>query len=70
MKKVDFRLLGLLAIGAIFSGLFGFLIAGANNIAFDGHHHVSIGSTKLADPIALLIIQKCIKILLYLLKRT
>ena len=49
MKKVDFHLLGLLAIGAVFSGLIGFLVAGANNIAFDGHHHVSIGSTKIAD---------------------
>ena len=49
MKKVDFRIIGLLAIGAVFSGLIGFLIAGANNIAFDDHHHASIVSTKLAN---------------------
>ncbi len=33
--------MGLSAIGAIFSGLIGFLIAGANNITFDGHDHSS-----------------------------
>jgi len=39
MRKIDFRLLGLCAIGFIFSGLIGFMIAGANNVTFDGHKH-------------------------------
>ena len=39
MRKINFRLLGLCAIGFIFSGLFGFMIAGANNVTFDGHKH-------------------------------
>ena len=39
MRKIDFRLLGLYAIGSIFSGLIGFMIAGANNVTFDGHKH-------------------------------
>ena len=39
MKQINFRLLGLCAIGFIFSGLIGFMIAGANNVTFDGHKH-------------------------------
>ena len=39
MRKIDFRLLGLFAIGFIFSGLIGFMIAGANNVTFDDHKH-------------------------------
>ena len=39
MRQIDFRLLGLCAIGFIFSGLIGFMIAGANNVTFDGHKH-------------------------------
>ena len=39
MRKIDFRLLGLCAIGFLFSGLIGFMIAGANNVTFDGHKH-------------------------------
>ena len=39
MRKIDFRLLGLFAISFIFSGLIGFMIAGANNVTFDGHKH-------------------------------
>ena len=37
MKKMNLRLMGLYTIVAIFSGLFGFLIAGANNVTFVGH---------------------------------
>ena len=39
MRKIDFRLLGLCTIGFIFSGLIGFMIAGANNVTFNGHKH-------------------------------
>ena len=49
MKKIDFRLLGLFTICCVFSGLIGFLIAGANNVAFDGHHHPTIELSKLAE---------------------
>ena len=39
MRKIDLRFLGLCAIGALFSGLLGFMIAAANNVTFDGHEH-------------------------------
>lgn len=39
MKKMNLRFMGLCGIGSIFSGLFGFLIAGANNVTFDAHDH-------------------------------
>ena len=39
MRKINLRFLSLCAIGSIFSGLFGFMIAGANNVTFDGHEH-------------------------------
>ena len=39
MRKIDLRFLGLCAIGALFSGLIGFMIAAGNNVTFDGHKH-------------------------------
>ena len=48
MKKMDFRFLRLFTIGAVFTGLIGFLIAGANNVTFAGHHHPNIELFKLA----------------------
>ena len=39
MRKIDLRFLGLCAIGALFSGLLGFMIAAENNVRFDGHEH-------------------------------
>ena len=39
MRKIDFRFLSLCAIGALFSGLLGFMVAAGNNVTFDGHEH-------------------------------
>ena len=41
MRQIDFRFLGLSAIGALFSGLLGFMIAAGNNVTFDGHKHLA-----------------------------
>ena len=41
MRQIDFRFLGLCAIGALFSGLLGFMIAAGNNVTFDGHEHLA-----------------------------
>ena len=46
MRKIDVRFLSLCAIGALFSGLLGFMVAAGNNVTFDGHEH-------LAGPLAL-----------------
>ena len=65
MRKIDFRLLGLCAIGSIFSGLIGFMIAGANNVTFEEdfdnldnldtvYHGVKTGHSEThAEPIAI-----------------
>ncbi len=39
MDKINLRFIGLCAIGAIFSGLIGFLIAAGNGVTFNGHDH-------------------------------
>ncbi|MBT5573816.1 hypothetical protein N9C75_02035 [Alphaproteobacteria bacterium] len=39
MRKIDLRFLGLCAIGSLFSGLLGFMIAAGNNVILDGHEH-------------------------------
>ena len=41
MRQIDLRFLGLCAIGALFSGLLGFMIAAGNNVTFDGHEHLA-----------------------------
>ena len=41
MRQIDFRFLGLSAIGALFSGLLGFMIAAGNNVTFEGHKHLA-----------------------------
>ena len=42
MRKINLRFFGLCAIGALFSGLLGFMIAAGNNVTFDGHKHLAI----------------------------
>ena len=49
MRKIDLRFLGLCAIGSLFSGLLGFMIAAGNNVTFDSHEHPASSLASHSD---------------------